>query len=460
MRAWLGGAFVSMAAMAHAAEMPGDFAYAMPIIAAPGETFYQVELPPALYRGIAHADLRDIRVFNAKDEMVPHALRAQTATTALAPETAALPFFPLRGEPTRDIGELRVRVHKRADGTLVDIRSDGKPAGAAGVTRGYLLDASRAQQGLRALLFDWNAPREGYSAKVRVEGSDDLVRWNTVVNEAPLLDLEFGGHRLEMKRVQFRTLTNKYLRVSWPQGQKAVNFTSVRAESVPATREAERTWVALAAPVAGKQPGEFQYDLGGLLPFDRMRIELPQANTVANMEILAREKSGDEWRPLGTALVYRLQREGSDVTSPEIRIASRGQRALLLRVDQKGGGIGNGTPTVHLGWIPRQLVFAARGEGPFRLAYGSHAARDAAFSMQSLLPGYGSERAFAVKPAKLGEPVALAGEKQLRAPVDYKRWVLWASLILGVAVLGAMAYRLLRQMARTPPTNAPPDRNA
>jgi hypothetical protein len=80
--------------------------------------------------------------------------------------------------------------------------------------------------------------------------------------------------------------------------------------------------------------------------------------------------------------------------------------------------------------------------------------------MQSLLPGYGSERAFAVKPAKLGEPVALAGEKQLRAPVDYKRWVLWASLILGVAVLGAMAYRLLRQMARTPPTNAPPDRNA
>jgi hypothetical protein len=286
------------------------------------------------------------------------------------------------------------------------------------------------------------------------------VRWNTVVNEAPLLDLEFGGHRLEMKRVQFRTLTNKYLRVSWPQGQKAVNFTSVRAESVPATREAERTWVALAAPVAGKQPVEFQYDLGGLLPCDRMRIELPQANTVANMEILAREKSGDEWRPLGTALVYRLQREGGDVTSPEIRIASRGQPALLLRVDQKGGGIGNGTPIVHLGWIPRQLVFAARGEGPFRLAYGSHAARDAAFPMQSLLPGYGSERAFAVKPAKLGEPVALAGEKQLRAPVDYKRWVLWASLILGVAVLGAMAYRLLRQMARTPPTNAPPDRNA
>ena len=458
MNVWLGGAVLSMAALAHAAEMPNDFAYAMPIVAAPGETFYEVALPPALYRGVAHADLRDIRVFNGKDEAVPHALRPQAATTTAAAGTVSLPFFPLRGEPARDIGELRVRVQKRADGTLVDIRSDGKRDGAAKVNRGYLLDASQSKQSLRALVFDWKPAHGGYSAKVRIEGSDDLARWNTVVNDAPLLELEFGGHRLEMKRVPFRALTYKYLRVSWVPGQKGFELTRVRAETVPATREAERTWIALPAPTPGKLPGEFEYDLAGFVPFDRLRIELPQANTIANIDILAREKPADEWRLIGTALVYRLQRDGVDVASPEIRIASRGQRALLLRVDQKGGGIGSGTPLVHLGWIPQHLLFAARGEGPFRLAYGPHAAREAAFPLRSLLPPSGAEPAFAVQPATLGEPVALAGEARLRAPIDYKRWVLWATLILGVAVVGGMAYRLLRQMARPPGT--PPDSSA
>lgn len=460
MRAWNAAVFLWIATVASGAETPRDFAYAMPIAADPGQAFYEVELPPALYRGIAHADLRDIRVFNATDEAVPHALRPRAASTTAAPETVSFPFFPLRGEPAREIGDLRVRVQKRADGTLVDIRSDGRPATSGAVTRGYLLDASRAKEPFRALLFDWKVAREGYSGKVRIEGSDDLTRWSVVVNEATLLDLEFGGHRLEVKRVETRPHKYRYLRVSWPQGQKGLQLAGVRGELVPAATEPVRMWLSSKPPAPGKQPGEYEYDIGGFIPFDRMRIELPQTNTVASVQILVRDKSSEEWRPLGAALVYRLQRDGSEVTSPEIALTSRGQRALLIRVDMKGGGIGSGMPVVQLGWIPQQLVFAARGEAPFRLAYGSHAARDAGFPIQSMLPGYGTEKAFTAKQAKLGAPIALAGEKQLRAPIDYKRWVLWASLILGVAVVGLMAYRLLRQMPSAPGARPPPDSRA
>lgn len=459
MRTWL-AAWISIATLAHGADAPREFATAMPVIAEPGAAFYQVELPSALYRGVAHADLRDVRVFNAGDEVVPHALRPRVAATTATPATIALPFFPLRGDPAREVGELRVRVQKRADGTLVDIRSDDKGAKAASVMRGYLLDASRTTEPIRALIFDWKTPREGYSGKVRIEASEDLTRWVPIVNEAALLDLEFGGHRLEAKRVQMRGQKHKYLRMSWPQGQKAVELTAVRGESVPAASEPHRTWIALGAGTAGKQPGEYAYDVGGYIPFDRLRVELPQANTVALVQILGRDKASDEWRPLASALVYRLQREGSEVSSPEIAVTGGGQRALLLRIDQKGGGVGSGTPTVHLGWVPQQLVFAARGAGPFRLVYGSQPAREAAFPIRSLLPGYGSEQEFAAQPAKLGEPAVLAGEKTLRAPVDYKRWVLWGSLILGAALLGLMAYRLLRQIGRTSPSNTQSDRAA
>jgi hypothetical protein len=47
------------------------------------------------------------------------------------------------------------------------------------------------------------------------------------------------------------------------------------------------------------------------------------------------------------------------------------------------------------------------------------------------------------------DPLPLGGDTVTRDRVDRKRWTLWASLVLGVAVLGWMALRLGRQMSRS-----------
>lgn len=433
---------------AGAAESPDDFAYAMPIAVDARDALYQVELPAALYRGVTRADLRDVRVFNAQGEVVPHALRPRAGSAAAKPTAAELPFFPLRSEGNRDIESLDVRVDQRADGTIVNIRTGAKGAAERGSLRGYLLDASQMKQPLRVLLFEWKIPADGFAGKVRVDGSDDLSRWNPIVRDASLVSLEFGGHRLEQKRVEFRAQKYKYLRVSWPADQKAIELTGVRGESVAGVVEPQRAWLALPMPAPGGKSGEYEYDSGGHFVFDRLRFELPQVNTLAQVQVLARDQPSDEWRPAAGALVYRLRRDGNEVTNPEIVVAARGERYWLLRIDQKGGGIGAGAPALHIGWIPQQLVFAARGEGPFQLAYGNHAAPAAAYPIATLIPGYGTEQELRVKPAVLGEPITLAGAKRLREPIDYKKWALWVSLILGVAVLGWMAYRLSRQMSR------------
>ncbi|HET9664145.1 MAG TPA: DUF3999 domain-containing protein [Burkholderiales bacterium] len=446
-------AFAGYVAMAGAAETPADFAYAMPIVSEAGEALYQVELPPALYRGVARADLGDLRVFNAKGEVVPHAFRQRPVADKVPSDIVTLPLFPLRADRAGQLEDLQVRVQKRPDGTLVDIRGGQKRRDAGTTTLGYLLDASQNKQPMQALLFDWKAPRDGFVGKIHVEGSDDLARWHTVARDASLLELEFGGHRLERKRIEVRGQKYKYLRLSWPPNQKPLQLTSVRAEMMGGVQEPQRSWLTLTAS-AGKNPGEYEYDAGGPVPFDRLRIDLPQTNTLAQMRILTRDKPSEEWRALGERLVYRLQRDGNEVTSSEIAITGRGGRLLLLRVDQKGGGIGSGHPVVQIGYEPQQLVFAARGEAPFQLAYGSHAARAASFSITTLIPGYGTQKEFPVKTATLGEPRKLAGEKQLRAPPDYRKWALWGSLVLGVAALGFMAYRLFRQMAAGAPGGA------
>jgi hypothetical protein len=147
---------------------------------------------------------------------------------------------------------------------------------------------------------------------------------------------------------------------------------------------------------------------------------------------------------------YRLRRDDAEVTSSEIALTNVGERYWLLRVDQKGGGVGAGVPILQIGWMPQKLVFAARGTGPFQSVYGSSAAKASVFPIDSLIPGYKTEAELKVSAASLGEPAILAGAARLRAPVDYKKWALWGSLILGVVMLGCMAYRLARQIRKSP----------
>ncbi|MGE5220448.1 MAG: DUF3999 family protein, partial [Chloroflexota bacterium] len=183
------------------------------------------------------------------------------------------------------------------------------------------------------------------------------------------------------------------------------------------------------------------------------RVDLPQVNTVAQVQFLARAKNSENWQSRSTAIVYRLRRDDTEITSPEIFLAGAGARQLLLRVGQKGGGIGAGVPSIHIGWLPQRLVFAARGKGPFQLIYGNRDAKPANYRIDALIPGYRTDVEFAVKPATLGAAVELGGAGRLREGIDYRTWTLWAVLVLGVAALGLMAYRLSRQLSQSPPDN-------
>jgi hypothetical protein len=69
--------------VASAAELsPADFAFGMPVVTPAGANAYRVALPIDVYRETVREDLADIRVFNARGEVVPYSLSrpAEAAT--------------------------------------------------------------------------------------------------------------------------------------------------------------------------------------------------------------------------------------------------------------------------------------------------------------------------------------------------------------------------------------------
>ena len=130
------------------------------------------------------------------------------------------------------------------------------------------------------------------------------------------------------------------------------------------------------------------------------------------------------------------------------------RRYFKLAVAEKGGGLGGGAPALEVAWMPEQLLFVARGAGPFALGYGRaqalHARFAAAELIRSALPPDADPRVeMPRETAKLG-PVKAVGDPSVleprREPPSPRTLALWGVLVGSVAIVLALSVRLLRRM--------------
>jgi hypothetical protein len=441
-----------------------DFAYGVEVTTTGEAAAYRVALPLAVYQAVVHADLSDVRVFNERGEPVPYRLeRPRSQSTAQVTQTP-LPLFTLRGDPGKALDAVRVTIE--AGNTRVEVpastRSLSNSTSASSSTArsassgtadlpvaSYVIDARSLSAPVAAFNLSWPADAPDFAGHVRIEASDDLGMWHTVVFNAPIANLHAGDARIIERRAELTPTKAKYWRLSWPDTPATFELTSVTAEPARDQVDVTRETVTVGGnPVAGKR-GEFEFDLGAKLPVDRLTLELPEQNSIVEVEMLSRAAPQSTWRHVTRTGFYRLKNAANaELTNGLVAIEPTSDRYWLARVDMRGGGLGPSAPKLRAGWLPHDIVFLARGTGPFTLAYGSSAA-------QSVAALSGVPTTIAVANAALGEPHALGGAVRLE-PVHQKLnfWskttVLWTVLAVGVAVLAFMAYRLARELKDKP----------
>lgn len=446
-------------------EVPAeDFRHRAPILAPQGQSHYRVSLPAAVYMGVEQSGLGDLRVLNASGEAVPHAFLPRDPGGPAPVQTGVARLFPLYGEAAAGLEGVKLDVIRGASGTVIRLAADAKSAKSRRKLLGYLVDAGESELPTEALLLDWRTGA-GFNGTARIETSEDLSRWTMVVAAAPVLALEHAGERLERKRVELPGRKARYLRVSFASVPGDFVLKGVQLERRLVRSEPAREWRRLAGAAVPGQPGEYLFDTGGRFPVDLLRMHLPQPNTVVRVQLLARDGDSEPWRSRAAASAFRLERDGTTATNPDIAVPPGAGRQWLLKVDQRGGGLGAGEVTVEVGWVPHELVFAARGTAPFALAYGSRRATPDAQLLASVVPGYSPGKEISAQPATVGQAaesvrpaVSLADPLGLlRALIESgegKKWALWSLLSLGVLAVAWMALRLLREVGRGGPPSS------
>ena len=444
---WLGAVAMGVALSAGAQEKPGDFSTQVPLTVTGEGPWYRLELPLAVQLNARQTDLSDVRVFNAAGEAQAYALARESAQTSENRSLTEVKWFPLYNSADDTERAPSVRVQSSANGTLVEVQPSSQLEAGEEVLRGWLLDASGIKAPLQQLILDWTSERDGFQ-RFSIEASDDLQNWQSW-GEGQVARLTFADERVEQHEVGLPGQSARYLRLLWSTPQSAPVLTSAQLESASSR--------SLPLPLDWSQPwagsrvkaGDYTWQLPMGLHVERLQVELSQPNSLAPVTLSGRRESSLPWQALSSGLLYRLTQNGQDVVQNELQLPGQTVQQLKLTVDERGGGLGEEAPTVRFAVRSTQLVFLARGAGPYTLALGSATVKGANLPLATLIPDYSAAKWAALGKASAdgGVVVAPASTVTTAATTDtnWKKFGLWAVLLLSVLFLGAMAFSLLRK---------------
>jgi len=429
-----------------------DFAFGF-IVEAPGaEAIYSLTVPEELYRHIYRKDLGDMRMYNARGEVVPHMLRRSVQKGTVKKEVAPpvdLPFFPVYETDGTNGSGTDIHVATNENGVVVDVKSTDSAAPGSNLAA-YIIDASLLKKRPIGLRIDWTDNSTSFSVSVDVQGSNDLNRWHTMVRNSALVKLDFGGHRLNRQDITLGSAA-KYMRMSWPAQAHGVHVISVQAlfpDELSVNRQV-RQWVDVTGNAVDEEEPAYEYKNDAQFPIDAVNLQLPERNSLVRARVLSRNDEQSKWGHQVRELFYTLTVDGTLIENNPVSVCCTADRYWRIETGA-ASGMGSVIPVLQLGWIPHELVFVARGEGPFTLAYGSAVVGTSKQPLDAMLGVFGKEKEKSfLKKARIEKEIVLGGEKCLlppTPPLPWKQWILWTVLVAGVVLLGIMVWRLFGQM--------------
>jgi len=445
--------------MADAMLRPADFAYGMPLSLEENGAVYRLFVPREVYGTVARDDLGDIRIFNSADAVVPHILRRPKKKSEIIELTKALPFFPLYREENRTGKEgLSVRIEKGRDGAIINVESDDAVIDKDRKLSGYIIDAGRHEGRIYELDISWQKERENFVTTVSVEYSHDLTHWSNQVPRATLARMRFSGQEISRKRIQLPAKTARYLRLSWPAGRDGVEVKEILAVKRSGEPERENIWTALKGEPgpddAKKGITAYEYDSAARLPVDRVRLRFAEKNTLVKARLFSRPDQEATWRYRQSGIFYELSFDQTSLVQDTVSVGLSPDRYWRVEIEEGASGDPGNIPIIELGWVPYELLFVARGEGPFMLAYGSARLGEEGLNNSApelLTQVMGEDEDALLKEAVLLPKTVLGGPELLvpePPPLPWRKWLLWGILVVGVGIIARMALSLGKGMNR------------
>ena len=462
----------NMALAQNVPEQPSSYGWSMPVTVPAGAGVVRLPLPKEVYLHARTGNLADVRLLDGDGQRLSFAISTPPAQSSTQRSSIAARIFPVTGSTVDNGGLKNVEIRTGSDGQLLSVSASAGPGnGAAGkALQALILDLGQQAPGSRigALRLTPPANAGDYSARVLLEASDDLKQWDAVGTTTVNWLRSNDTQTLANDSIAFAPRAFRYARLSWQEGQPLV-FAAIAAQAVSETEMAPPRASIVLRGTSGKLDADWVYATPIAIPADSIALQFRESNVVLpatlgvyrqntyvpqrrlSLHRQTRPANGEYFDPLLTTRFYRISEAGKERVSGDLAMPVVQTTQWVLRFESQSTAMPTKAPLLRLGWTPETLVFLAGGKGPYRLVFGKAGAQAVAQPLSQVAPGYRDGELQALPIATLGALTVHPGASDAApAPASvgapWRLAALWATLLLGVAVLGFFAWRLLSQM--------------
>jgi hypothetical protein len=465
-----------------------DYRYRMELSLSGQQGAYRLTLPQAVYLHARSANLDDLRVFDANGAKIPFSRLLPTPQASVQRGSVAVKIFPVyfpahfpaNANQTTNTNEngsggMALDIQTRADGSVISVRTQSGDTKSTNKLQTLVLDLQSALPQttgangndptlIEALRFTLPAGQTTYSAQIWLEASDDLQNWDAIGTAQLNWLVNSDEQTLASDRLEFEARRFRYARISWRKGEPLA-FATINAETVlPIAAAAVYERLVIPA-VPGKNAGDLAYTSAPAIPVESISLQFNEPNVVFPAAIghyveLPAKQIGQavKWRfqAQSQATFYQITQNGQLRSSGEIKLASTPHQSEWVLRPAQASSI---KPALRLSWQPASLIFVAGGKPPYTLAFGREKASPAALELSQVAPGFSMnelQKLEAAKPGALQQQTQTSANGESEAAIasasaKNRTLVLWGVLLLGLAILGAMVWRLVKQMKQVKP---------
>lgn len=436
------------------------YTHAMPLTVSAKNAVVQLRLPKEVYLHSRSAELNDLRVFDAAGKALPYALVQPAAQAQASQRQVPVKVFPVGMKGGGQAGARSdVEIRTSPDGAVTSVTTrhsgTGQAAGIEG-SAALVLDTGRKSgaeaRPIDALVFTLPQGVDTYEGQVQLEVSDDLQRWETAGYASLSWLRNSNQETLRSDRMEFAARDFRYARLTWREG-KPILFASIVAEAPVSTETAIALDSVTLKPRAGLFAGDLAYDAAIAIPVRRMDLLFAEQNIVLPAQVgnymeVANPKgpkaTRPEFVPRFYATFFTITQDGRKRSSGDIGFDEVHAQTWVVRPQAQTSA----QPEMKLSWAPTSMVFLASGAAPYTLHFGRANAKPAQRDVAQVAPGFTPAELQALEQAVPGvmRQTSVAAATDGDNASRWRIYALWAVLVLGVAVLGWMARRLIGQM--------------
>jgi Protein of unknown function (DUF3999) len=409
---------------------PDGFAFSAAVEPQGSGSLQRIEMPAAALVALKREDLGDIRVFDGRGKALSIA-RLDTVTPG-AQQSHLVPTYPIAGTAAA-IGGPAVSIEIAQPGQTVSVETGGDAA--SGDTAASLLDTRAIAEPAIALVLDADLPAQT-PISFTLEASADLKTWQPLGDKVLFSPAEgqapLGGARIALPGVD---LEKRYLRLSW----KAAPGIALRKAEVVTAKDAPPPRTTLATSGATlDDPYNLRLSAPSPAPLAAIALTATEADGVVPIKLYGREAAERPWMPLSAATVR------PDGKPALLELGGTNYPQYRIEADQRSAGF-SAVPRVALEVQPLTLLAAFNGQPPYRLAVGNAKAEGKLFATGDLAePKVLAGELPMARVTAAPPPVIALDPGAIDSPFAPRKLVLWGALLLGTAVLGFGAVRLLR----------------